>query len=178
MFRIQSAKGLAYSKRLDKQKITILVPIIMFIAITISSISSCKDNTIQPKFNETRNPVILSLSVFPKFVKPNDSLIVICNAMDPDADTLVYDWYSLTGAKIKGTWLPALFNTHENSQIFYAPDSLYGSAQQDTFRIECAARDGKGGQVSEHVYFIVKQNSGEDAFNTTLARGAKTPNVH
>ena len=72
MFRIQSAKGLAYSKRLDKQKITILVPIIMFIAITISSISSCKDNTIQPKFNETRNPVILSLSVFPKFVKPND----------------------------------------------------------------------------------------------------------
>ena len=133
--------------------------IVLLIILSLLNIYCSDDNPVKP---ENQEPVILSLAVFPEIVKPNDSLIVICNAMDPDADTLVYDWYTTGVVKIKGALpgLPVLFNTHENSRIFYAPDSQFVSAPQDTFWIECAARDGKGGQVSEIITFIVKQNVG------------------
>ncbi len=152
----------------DKQKIILLLPIFFF-AITIGCISSCKDSVVQPKYKETRNPIILSLSVFPTYVKPSDSLIVICNAMDPDADTLVYDWYlSSTAVRIKDGFpgIAARYNTHDNYQVLYAPDSLYNTEPLKAFRIECAVRDGKGGQVSEQVKFYVIINGGEDSMNT------------
>ncbi len=135
----------------------------ILIIIILLNISNCSDNPVDGK-SENRSPVILSLNVFPDVVKPNDSLIVICNATDPDGDTLVYDWYTSGVVRIKGALpgLPALFNTYENSRIIYAPDSQFVSAPQDTFRIEVAARDGKGGQVSEVIKFIVKQNIGGD----------------
>jgi hypothetical protein len=129
--------------------------IILLLLLTIPfALNNCDDNPIEL---ENNSPVILSLTVFPEIVEPNDSLIVICNATDSDGDTLVYDWYTTGVVKIKGALpgLPALFNTTENSRIFYAPDSIYVSAPQDTFWIECAARDGKGGQVSQSINFIV-----------------------
>jgi hypothetical protein len=136
--------------------------IALLITLSLFSIYCSDDNPVKP---ENSNPVIFSLVAFPEIVKPNDSLIVICNAIDPDGDTLVYDWYAEGIIGIKG--LPwwgccARFNTHENSQIFYAPDSIYVAVPQDTFRIEVAARVGKGGQVSKHIKFIVKQNIGGD----------------
>jgi len=123
--------------------------------------SSCDDNPIDSK-PENRSPVIFSLTVFPEVVNPNDSLVVICNAIDPDGDTLVYDWYTVGVVKIKG--LPlwdccALYNSYENSQIFYAPDGMYVSAPQDTFRIQCTARDGKGGGDVQSVLLVVEKDT-------------------
>lgn len=132
----------------------------VLIALLFLSINSCNENPVGSQKPENHNPVIFSVTVFPEIVGPSDSLIVICNAMDPDADTLVYDWYSLSGSivKIKGA-LPgaiARYNTHENSQIFYAPDSMYVSAPRDTFGIQCAVRDGIGGtDVSKVLRFVV-----------------------
>ncbi len=131
--------------------------VLLLISASLLNIYCSDDNPVK---SENRNPVILSLTVFPETVNPNDSLIVICNAIDLDGDTLVYDWYADGIIRIKDLpWWAccARFNTYENSQIFYAPDSIYVVAPQDTFTIECAARDGKGGQVSEHIKFIVKQ---------------------
>ena len=98
--------------------------------------------------------------IFPEVIGSSDSLVVICNATDPDGDSLVYDWYSLSGpiVRIKGA-LPGqfvLYNTPENSRIFYAPDSQYVAAPQDTFGLECAVRDRRGGtDVSGLRRFIV-----------------------
>ncbi len=118
----------------------------------------CSDNSVDGK-TQNRNPEILSVVVFPEVVGPSDSLIVICNAVDPEGDTLVYDWYSLSGSivKIKGArGHIALYNTPENSRIFFAPDSQYVDAPQDTFGLECAVRDLRGGQdVSGLRRFIV-----------------------
>lgn len=134
---------------------------IVLIMFVLLNISSCDENPVEVK--ENKEPVIFSLVAFPDVVYPNDSLIVICNAYDPDADTLVYDWITSGSiVRIKGSNHPWLYNTKENSQIFYAPDSQFVSAPQDTFWIQCAARDGKGGQVSEVIKFIVKQNTGGD----------------
>jgi len=123
--------------------------------------NNCDDNPIKP---ENHSPVILSVNVFPVVVTPSDSVIVICNAYDPDADTLVYDWYTDGTIRIKGArpYEIAMFNTHDNSQIFYAPDSNHVIAPQDTFWVGCAARDRKGGQDYKSIYFIVKQNIGGD----------------
>lgn len=132
---------------------------VLILSIGLLSLFGCEDDPVK---SENHNPVILSLTFFPEIVKPNDSLIVICNAFDPDADNLVYDWYSTGVVKIKGlpSWdCCALFNTYENSQIFYAPDSAHVSAPQDTFRVECAARDGIGGMAVQSIRFIVKKDS-------------------
>ena len=126
--------------------------------ILLLSLNNCDDNPVK---TENRNPVILSLTVFPEVVKPNDSLIVICNATDPDGDTLVYDWITSGVVRIKGAIGDDnfLYNTYENSRIFYAPDSTHVSAPQDTFRIQCFARDRKGKSDAEIVFFIVRQDS-------------------
>lgn len=117
-------------------------------------IINCQNNPVKP---ENYSPVIFYLVAFPDVVKPNDSLIVICNAYDPEDDTLVYDWYTSGVVRIKNgdPNFPALYNTYENAQIFYAPDSQFVSAPQDTFRIQCATRDRKGGMDVETIFFLV-----------------------
>jgi hypothetical protein len=139
--------------------------VLLLLTQALLNINCSDENPVKP---ENQEPVILSLIAFPDVVMPNDSLIVICNAFDQDADTLVYDWYTggLVGIKGALPGVPARFNTHENSQIFYAPDSINVNAPQDTFWIECAVRDRKGGQVSEIIKFIVKQNIGGDYMKT------------
>lgn len=132
-------------------KYTILLLFFMLINI------NCDDNPVKP---ENHSPEILSLDVFPEVIGPLDSVIVICDAIDPDDDTLVYDWYTTGVVRIKG-WdpnYPALYNTYENTRIFYAPDSMHVSAPQDTFRIQCAVRDRIGGMDVETVYFIVTKD--------------------
>jgi len=134
-----------------------LIVLLLFIS---SNISCDKDNPVKPV---NHNPIILSLTVFPGIAKPSDSLIVICDAMDPDGDTLVYDWYTAGGSmRIKGAppWdYNVLANTHENSQIFYAPDSMHVSAPRDTtFWVQAAARDRKGGMDVKLIHFTVIKN--------------------
>jgi hypothetical protein len=77
-------------------------------------------------------------------------------ALRSDDDTLVYDWYTTGIVRIKGlpSWdCCAIYNTFEHSHIFYAPDSAHVSAPQDTFWVQCAARDGKGGQDVKLIHF-------------------------
>jgi len=128
-------------------------------AILFVQWGGCTDNPLNTGRPQNRNPVISSVIIFPQVVGPSDSLIVICDAVDPDGDSLVYDWYSLSGdiVKIKDArGHLALYNTPENSRIFYAPDSQYVGAPQDTFGLECAVRDLRGGtDVSGLLRFIV-----------------------
>ena len=134
--------------------------VLVLSAFVFSALNGCKQNPVDAK-PENRSPVILSLTVFPDVVKPSDSLIVVCNATDPDGDTLVYDWYTSGIVRIKGLrdWdCCAIFNTHENSQIFFAPDSVHISGPQDTLWVQCAARDRKGGMDVKLIHFIVEQN--------------------
>ncbi|MBI5474616.1 MAG: hypothetical protein HY961_19945 [Ignavibacteriae bacterium] len=131
-----------------------------YILVTVIGIQlGCDDNPANNGKSQNHNPVITSVVMFPEVVGPSDSLIVVCDATDPDGDSLVYDWYSLSGSivKIKGAHGHlALYNTPENSRIFYAPDSQYVAAPQDTFGLECAVRDLRGGMgVSGLRRFIV-----------------------
>ena len=134
--------------------------LIIPMAILLLNIN-CDDNPVDVK-HENRNPVILSLTVFPDTINPSDSAIVICNAMDPDGDTLVYDWYTDGKSRIKGApsyqdWI--LYNTFENWCTIF-PKNL-NNKPIDTLWIECQARDGKGGgSISEQISFILKQNGG------------------
>ena len=127
---------------------------LLLISLALLNIFCSDKNPIKP---ENQNPVILSLTAFPDEVKPSDSLVVICNAFDSDGDTLVYDWYTSGVVRIKGALpgLPVLLNTFENFRIFYAPDSVNVTASPDTFKVECAVRDRKGGQDVKSVNFIV-----------------------
>jgi hypothetical protein len=129
---------------------------ILLITIMLISMTSCSENPVDNK-KENRSPEILSLIVFPEIVNPSDSLIVICTATDEDGDSLVYDWVTSGVVKIKGYNHPWFYNSKENFKIFYAPDSQFVSAPQDTFWIQCFVRDGIGGQISERIKFIVKQ---------------------
>jgi len=119
--------------------------------------NNCDDNPVKP---ENQHPVIISLTVFPDVIGPQDSAIVICNATDPDGDTLVYDWYTDGKSRIKGAptyqdWI--LYNTFENWCIIF-PKNL-NNKPIDTLWIECQARDGKGGgSISEQIKLILKQN--------------------
>ena len=129
--------------------------ILFMLLLIVFCIVSCDDNSIKPE-NENQRPVIFSLTIFPSIVGPNDSLIVICNAFDPDGDTLVYDWSTTGVVRIKGYNHPWLFNSRNNSQIFFAPDSQNISFPQDTFWVQCFARDRKGGEDGVLTTFIVR----------------------
>ena len=137
--------------------------IIILIPFAFLNIDSCKNNPVDSK-PENRSPVLSSVVMFPQVVGPSDSLIVICDATDPDNDTLVYDWFSLSGSivKIKGAHDGdmARYNTYQNSQIFYAPESRFVKAPRDTFGLQCGVRDRKGeGDVSNILLFIVIKDS-------------------
>lgn len=112
------------------------------------------DNPVKP---ENLNPIIRSLTAFPEVIGPTDSVVIICNAVDPDGDTLVYDWITDGRLKVQGALSNEhfLYNTHENSHVFY-PEAVRSPV--DTPWVQCFARDGKGGQsVPKIVEFIVKQ---------------------
>ncbi|WP_290664987.1 hypothetical protein [Ignavibacterium sp.] len=123
--------------------------IIMLVLMSLS----CSDNNPVDNKPENRRPVILSLTVFPDVIGPSDSAIVICNATDPDGDTLVYDWITDARLRINGANPPddrSLFNTFENSRIFY-PTAL----AIDTVWVQCFARDRKGKSDAKLIIFTV-----------------------
>jgi hypothetical protein len=77
--------------------------------------------------------------------------------MDPNGDTLVYDWITDARLRIKGANPPGdtrLFNTFENSQIFY-PTKL----AIDTVWVQCFARDRKGKSDAKLIIFTVQRDS-------------------
>ncbi len=127
----------------------------LFLILFLNYFNCNKKSPVQP---ENHKPEILSLKVFPEVVKPSDSLIVICEAIDPDGDTLVYDWSTDGVVRIKGTNDFTLYHTSENTRVFYAPDSSYVTAPLDSFEIWCHVRDVKGGSASGLVFFYVKKD--------------------
>jgi hypothetical protein len=129
--------------------------IIVLIAITLLIIIGCEEDPVQP---ENHQPIIFSLTAFPEVVGPSDSVIVICNAMDPDADTLVYDWLTDGKSRIKGADVNdhMLYHTYENSRVFYPKLNF---ALPDTLWVLCDARDVKGKSIGKWVSFIVRQDS-------------------
>ena len=132
---------------MDKKKGQINMKRLLYIAVMILSLRfGCKDNPVKPDKPENRSPVIFSVTVFPEIIGPSDSAIVICNAMDPNADTLVYDWITDGRLNIKGaaSFDPhELYNTYENSRVVYP--SQYVNVPLDTPWVQCFARDRKGG---------------------------------
>jgi hypothetical protein len=107
----------------------------------VFSIGACGDKS--PTAPVNHNPVISSVLLFPRTIGPADSAIVVCNATDPDGDSLVYDWETSADLRIKGApYTVYLFNTTSNSRIFY-----YNTppTPTDTAMIWCHVRDLKGG---------------------------------
>jgi len=130
--------------------------LILLLLFMSSNISCNKNNPAKP---ENHNPIILSLTVFPDVIGISDSAIVVCNAMDPDGDTLVYDWYTDGRLKIKGNpvWQCCIkTNTSENYQILYIDqDTIFQAIDTDWVQVE--ARDGKGGGDVKLIHLAVKQ---------------------
>jgi len=132
--------------------------IILLLGLTIIiALNTCSENPVKSKNN---SPVIFSLTVFPEFIGSSDSAIVICDAMDPDGDTLVYDWITDGRLKIKGGQGDGhfLYNTYENSRIVY-PKNINNRPSIDTVWVQVFARDRKGKSDAEIVLFIVIKDS-------------------
>ncbi|MCF8354463.1 MAG: hypothetical protein K9H48_08420 [Melioribacteraceae bacterium] len=118
---------------------------------------NCDDNPVDVK--ENQRPIIFSLTVFPDTIGPSDSAIVICNATDPDGDTLVYDWITDGKSRIKGTDYPdwSLYNTYENWRVVY-PKNL-NNVPIDTCWVQVFARDRKGkSDVGLVNFFLIKDS--------------------
>jgi RimJ/RimL family protein N-acetyltransferase len=82
--------------------------------------------------------------------------VVTCDATDPDADSLVYDWVTDGRLNIKGA-VPRqhyLYNTFFKSHLFY-PDAV--DTPLDTAWVQCFARDRRGGSDSRIVHLIIRQ---------------------
>ena len=96
------------------------------------------------------------MTVFPEVIGPADSVIVMCEAVDPDTDTLVYDWITDGRLRVKGALSNEhfLYNTHVESHIFYPePETI----PTDTVWIQCHTRGRKGGDVARVVHIVVRQ---------------------
>lgn len=137
-----------------QKRILTSIFIILFLLI---SINGCNEETTSPENND---PVITSLIAFPSSVQLSDSFAVVCSAYEPDGDSLFYDWSCTSGATINGAhpsspWI--LYHSKENVRVFYAPDSILN--QNDSIRIDCHVRDGKGGGKSAWIYVGIEQNN-------------------
>jgi len=120
------------------------------ILLLICLIFGCNEETTAPVNND---PIITSIVAFPSSVNLADSFAVVCSAYEPDDDSLYYDWFCTSGARISGAEpsTPSfLYHTRENIRILYAPDSII--SQIDSIRVSCDVRDGKGGGHSADIF--------------------------
>ena len=131
-----------------------MLRLMALIPLALLSINCDNDNPTKP---ENHDPIIKSLIAFPEIIGLTDSVVIICNAVDPDGDILVYDWITYGRLRVQGA-IPSdhfLYNTHENSHVFYPGGAIRSPV--DTPWVQCFARDGKGGQtVPKTVEFIVQ----------------------
>lgn len=132
-----------------------LIISMLFVMLLLNGFNCTKESPVQPQNN---SPEILSLDVFPNVIGPSDSVIVICEAIDPDGDTLVYDWITDARVRIKGSQYFWLYHTSENTRIFY-PTNI-NNVPVDTLWVQCIVRDVKGGATDGLVLFMVKQDLG------------------
>ncbi len=144
--------GCSMKIRMEKIHVRGIIVLSLFTLLSIQ----CSDNN--PLKPENHDPVIRSLTAFPAVIGLTDSVVVICNAVDPDGDTLVYDWISDGRLIVQGA-IPSehfLYNTIANSHVFYPGGAIRSPV--DTPWVQCFARDRKGGQsLPKLVEFIVRQ---------------------
>jgi len=127
-----------------------LLPLVVLGAI----LGACGDSN--PTKPVNRSPLILSASVFPAAIGAMDSAIVVCQAIDPDADSLFYDWRSDSRLRFRGAPPGDRFlsNTYENYVVVY-PD--YIASPVDTPWVQCGVRDRRGGGDVTVVRLVVRQ---------------------
>ncbi len=105
----------------------------------------------------TRSPVVMSLTAFPETIGPGDSAIVVCNAMDPDGDSLVYDWFSDCRLVKKNRPDDLTYYNARESFLVVRPGSCIRDSV-DTAWVSCEVRDGRGGGAyAGTVHIIVRQ---------------------
>ena len=123
-------------------------PLVLALGVGIGACGS--DNPVTP---QNHRPSVLSLTVFPAAIGLSDSAIVVCNAMDPDADTLVYDWITDDRVRLQGARPgdPFLYSSYLNSVVVY-PQAV---TPPDTVWVEGHARDRRGGMDSRIVRITV-----------------------
>ena len=133
-------------------QLSLLCPILLFAAL----LAGCTKST-TPTLQNHR-PVIFSIRLFPSSINVNDSLLIVVNAYDPDADTLVYDWETDGRLHIQGArpGFLAVYNTYDNARTCYPIPSAIQDAV-DTLWIKCYARDGRGMSDNRTVRFVVYQ---------------------
>ena len=129
----------------------------VLVACLLMNMICCNDNPVKSEKSENRSPILFSLVAFPDTIGRSDSAIVVCDAMDPDGDTLVYDWITDARLRIKGALVDdhTLYHTHENSRIFY-PTRIV-NVPADTPWVQCFARDVRGKSASGVILLIVRQ---------------------
>jgi len=126
----------------------------MLAAPLLFLVGSCTDEQpTQPLPNHP--PRILSVSVIPDSIGLADSSLVICHAVDPDGDILVYDWITHIPLKLAGA-APEdeyLFGTASNTRALYyaGPDSIATSVRTQVF-----TRDSHGLQDGVEFYVFLK----------------------
>lgn len=116
----------------------------------------CGNGSTAPQF-VNRDPVIDSVRVQPMVANVTDSILVTCFAVDPDGDTLVYDWQTDSRLRIRGVPAdqPYKFNSFSASEWFY-PHPQYVPTTLDTIYMSCKARDRRGGGDARLVLIIVE----------------------
>jgi len=131
-----------------------MVKIILGILLVII-LTGCNENSTKVENND---PILLSLRAFPSIVNPGDSVIVICEAVEPDDDTLFYDWFTDSRLKIQDAGIDGtfLYNTRENTRIVYPTKKK--DEPTDTAWVSCSVRDGIGGQSLSKTVTIIVEN--------------------
>lgn len=135
----------------------LVAPMLGFLP-AILTLGACDDPPTSP---QNGRPVILSLVAFPEFASASDSILVVCQATDPDNDTLVYDWITDGSLRVRGAigGEHSLYNTHESFMVFYpVPEVVH--APVDTLWVQCFARDRRGMSAARVVTFIVGSQDG------------------
>jgi hypothetical protein len=127
--------------------------LLVLVCLAVSASACGRNDPVKPV---NHNPVIRSATVFPSTIGLNDSAIVVCDASDPDADSLVYDWITDDRIRLKGARPgdPFLHNTSFNAEVIYAQ---IVSAPTDTAWVECKVRDRRGGADSRTLQIILHQ---------------------
>ncbi len=102
-----------------KSSLRSLSRLVLLAATLALALGSCKEKSpTQPQVNHP--PTILSVSVTPNPIGLSESTLVVCNAVDPDGDSLSYDWYSQRPIFISGAPdVVNLIDTRSNACTFY-----------------------------------------------------------
>ena len=100
-----------------------------------------------------RSPIFHSLTAFPTTIGLGDSAIVLCNASDPDGDSVICDWTSNCQLIKQGA--PHDFTAYQRGPRLVVYAGACSHAPLDTGWVICDLRDGRGGGARGGIVRIV-----------------------